>query len=188
MLLSTSLFAQYDEKKILLKNASDMIKVRKYTLAEELYQEALSKFPKDLDVITALLEYFVSTNNGKEGTDLLQTKSDLLAASKKIQYQITFLLIEKNYELALVKTQEYLKDNNSQSEYKSLGSLLQRYRAYPQASEIFQAGDRLYPNQFAYDIAESYYFERNFDSAIRYYLIAIENNIGNKSQSEYKIR
>ncbi len=188
MILSTSLFAQYDEKKILLKNASDMIKVRKYTLAEELYEEALNKFPKDLDVITASLDYFVSTNKGKEGAELLQAKGDLLPVSKKIQYQITFMLIEKNYELALAKTQEYLKDNNSQSEYKSLGSLLQRYRAYPQASEIFQAGDKLYPNQFAYDIAESYYFERNFDSAIRYYLIAIENNIGNKSQSEYKIR
>lgn len=182
-----SLVAQYDEKQILLKNASDMMKVRKYTLAEELYQEALTKFPKDIDVITALLEHYIKTNKGKEGYKVLQDKSMILPESIKVKYQITFSLIDKNYEVALLKAQEHLTANNSQTEYKSLGSLFQRYRAYSQAIDIFLAGEKLYPQNFSFELAESYYFEREYNEAISYYLLALEGNSGFKSISNSRI-
>lgn len=180
-LLSSNLVAQYNEKQILLKNASDMIKVRKYTLAEELYQEAIVKFPDDSDVIIALLELYIKNNKGEEGTTLLRDKAKLIPKSKEIQYQITFLLMEKKYDVALTKAQAYLRSNNSPTDYKSLGSLFQRYRGNSQATELFLAGEKLYPKQFPFELADSYYFERDYEEAIKYYLISLENNIGHKS-------
>ncbi len=185
--LSTCLFAQYNEKQILLKNASDMTKVRKYSLAEEIYSEALTKFPNDVEVITELIEHYIRTNNSEKGTDLYKTKGDLLPKSKGTQYQITFSLLDKNYEIALAKALEYLKVNNSETEYKTFGSLFQRYRAYSEATQIFLSGDKLYTKKFSIDIAESYYYERDYDEAIKYYLSALENNVGSKSLGNSRI-
>lgn len=187
LILSTSLFAQYNEKQIILNNASEMIKVRKYSLAEELYQEALTKFPNDPDVIIGLLELYIRTNNGEEGTVLLESKGKSLPKDKSMQYQITFLLIDRKLDIALNKAQEHLKLNSSESEYKAIGSLFQRYRAYSQTTAIFLVGEKLYPTKFSFDVADSYFFERNYDKALKYYLIALENKVGNVSLTNSRI-
>ena len=69
-----------------------------------------------------------------------------------------------------------------------MGALFQRYRAYTESITIYLQGEKLYPTIFSVNLADSYYFERNYDEAIRYYLIALENNIGHQNLSNSRIR
>jgi hypothetical protein len=188
LICSTGLFANYDEKKILLNNANDMIKVRKYSLAEEIYQEAITKFPQDEDVIIALFELYIRTNKGQEGLNLLKKKTNLLANDHKIKYEITFMLMDKNFELALEKAQSFLKTSSSQADYINMGKLFQRYRAYEESIDIFLIGDQLFPHKFAFELADSYYFARNYSQALNYYLLALEHDKASKNLINSRIR
>ena len=188
VLTTCLLFADYDEKKILLNNASNMIKVRKYTLADELLSEALEKYPDDTQVIMAILDLYVLTNESDKAIEILKDKSELLPQFKRYEYQITFSLIQKSYQIALDKAQSYLSKNNSSNDFSLMGALFQRYRAYTESITIYLQGEKLYPTIFSVNLADSYYFERNYDEAIRYYLIALENNIGHQNLSNSRIR
>ena len=188
MIFCTGLLAQYDEKQILLKNAADMIKVRKYTLAEDLYQEAIDKYPDDSAVITGLLNLYVRTNNGSEGLKIVKEKAKFLEDSVEINYEITFMLIDKNNDKALSKAKDFLRTNDSPADFKNLGNLFQKYRAYNQSTDILLEGEKKYPNDFSFELADSYYFSRDYDRALNYYLIALENNIGSKNLINSRIR
>lgn len=186
--LSSSLYANYDEKQILLKNATNMIKVRKYNLAEELYQEALTKFPDDKEVVIAFLELYVRTNKAKEGLSLLKEKSNSLAPQEKAKYEITFMLMVRTFDLAYQIAEKYLQVNSSQNDYKDMGNLFQRYRAYGQSIDILLAGDELFPHQFSFEIADSYYFDRNYSDALKFYLKALEHDVGSSNLINSRIR
>ncbi len=188
LICSIGLFANYDEKKILLNNANDMIKVRKYSLAEEIYQEAITKFPQDEDVIIALFELYIRTNKGQEGLNLLKKKTNLLANDHKIKYEITFMLMDKNFELALEKANSFLTTSSSQADYINMGKLFQRYRAYEESIDIFLIGDQLFPHKFAFELADSYYFARNYSQALNYYLLALEHDKASKNLINSRIR
>ncbi len=178
---TTSLFAKYDEKEILLKNASDMVQVRKYSLAQELYEEALTKFPGAQDVIVSYLELFIKTSKGQEGLNLLKEEGNSLSNSDKSRYEITFMLIERTFELAEEKANSYLEINPQESQYKNIGDLFQRYRAYQQAVNIYTRANELFPFKFSFELADSYYFDRNYPQALTYYLQALEHDISSKN-------
>ncbi|MBI9031450.1 hypothetical protein JEZ13_05565 [bacterium] len=186
--LTSSLFAQYDEKKILLKNASDFMKVRKLDLAEELYLEAISKFPQDIEVVRAILEYYLNTNKSTQGNNILSQYSKILTKSENINYEISFLLIDKKNELALTKASRYLSTNKSLDGYRNIGMIFKKYRAYSEAIDIYLEAIEPYPKEFTFDLADSYYFNRDFENALRYYLLSLEDSVGNANLINSRIR
>lgn len=188
MLLSSLLFADYNEKKILLDNANSMIKARKYTLADEFLSEAFEKYPNDIQVIMKSLDLYILTNDTAKAMKILKAKGDLLHRPKKYEYLVTFNLIEKEYQLALDKAQEYLNRNRNHADFLMMGRLFQRYRAYDESVTIYLQGDKLYPTVFSVNLGDSYYFQRNYNEAIRHYLIALENKVGHQSLSNSRIR
>src|SRR5690554_1207887 len=188
VLLSSLLFADYNEKKILLDNANSMIKARKYTLAEEFLNEAFEKYPNDIQVIMKSLDLYILTNDTAKAMKILKAKGDLLYLPKKYEYLVTFNLIEKEYQLALDKAQEYLNINRKHADFLMMGRLFQRYRAYDESVTIYLQGDKLYPTVFSVNLGDSYYFQRNYNEAIRHYLIALENKVGHQSLSNSRIR
>lgn len=188
VLLSSLLFADYNEKKILLDNANSMIKARKYTLADEFLSEAFEKYPNDSQVIMKSLDLYILTNDTAKAMKILKAKGDLLHRPKKYEYLVTFNLIEKEYQLALDKAQEYLNRNRNHADYLMMGRLFQRYRAYDESVTIYLQGDKLYPTVFSVNLGDSYYFQRNYNEAIRHYLIALENKVGHQSLSNSRIR
>lgn len=188
VLLSSLLFADYNEKKILLDNANSMIKARKYTLADEFLSEAFEKYPNDIQVIMKSLDLYILTNDAAKAMKILKAKGDLLHRPKKYEYLVTFNLIEKEYQLALDKAQEYLKRNRNHADFLMMGRLFQRYRAYDESVTIYLQGDKLYPTVFSVNLGDSYYFQRNYNEAIRHYLIALENKVGHQSLSNSRIR
>lgn len=188
LLMTCLLFADYNEMKILLNNANSMVKARKYTLAEEFLNEALEKYPNDTQVIMKSLDLYIITNETAKAMKILEAKGELLHRTKKYEYLVTFNLIAKEYQIALDKAQEYLGTNHNHPDFLMVGSLFQRYRAYNESATIYLQGDKLYPNVFSVNLGDSYYFQRNYNEAIRHYLIALENKIGHQSLSNSRIR
>ncbi|HNX01376.1 MAG TPA: tetratricopeptide repeat protein, partial [Candidatus Cloacimonadota bacterium] len=126
LVLIVGLYAQYDEKAILLKQAQDMMQSRRFKQAEAIYTDLMSKYPSDYVVVLNLINLYIQTSNADKAYDLLNAKKDIFPSNVFSEQKISLLLQKNQVDEAFRLATDYLEQNRNQiTLYRNIAALFE---------------------------------------------------------------
>ncbi len=174
LVLFSLCFGQYDEKEIIKNNIDKLIKSRQYERAKIQYKEALVTYPNDIDLIEGLIQQYIRSNDSKALTQILADKDKILPDSLSGKHRINLKLMNSQSELALSQALDYLQSYSNLSNFNDITKLFTRYRAYVESIELYKIANNKFPGKFNLNIADSYYYIKDYSQALLYYFKVIE--------------
>ena len=177
--ISSLLFSQFDELKILEKKADNLTQRRQFEKANEVYLELLNKFPEEFGVLEKLIINYLRTAKLKEAETILEKHKNICPESDYLSLKIQILLrngkIKQSYEMV----QDFLSKNSGNINYYSKFSLIfQQAKQDKYALKILQKARDLTKDDFlfALEMANSYQNMEQFPEAVEEFLKHLEKN------------
>ncbi len=179
LILSISLFSQYDEKTIYLKQADNLTKRRQYEKANEIYEIILEKFPADYRIIRKLINNYLIQSKIEKAEDLLDKHQSIFPEIDKTTLRITILIRKGKPDKAYNFAKNFLKKNTGKINYYLLiSSVFQQNRQNENAIKILTKARDIAGDEYLFtkELAANYQNVKEYDKAIQEYLKHLEQN------------
>jgi len=195
LVLIVGLYAQYDEKAILLKQAQDMMQSRRFKQAEAIYTDLMSKYPSDYVVVLNLINLYIQTSNADKAYDLLNAKKDIFPSNVFSEQKISLLLQKNQVDEAFRLATDYLEQNRNQiTLYRNIAALFEIRFQYDKAIQIYAKARQVSndPLLHAMEIGNDYFQMRDFKNCIPEYFKLLQrtpsyyNYVSNQMQTLLK--
>lgn len=180
VLITTPLFAQYNEKQILSQQASQFMVTRQYDRAEEVYLEILEKYPNDANTIHQLMQLYMTLSNKEKAEEHLNRYQRFLADNTQMEMRIQLFLMQGKAQDAQRLTESYLElYGQHSSRYRQIASYYERYRYYEEAIELYTEARALFGEAlFSLEIGNAAMKVQRYHEATEHYLNYIAAGTG----------
>ena len=137
LIFSISLFSQYDEKTIYLKQADNLTKRKQYEKANEIYEIILEKYPIDYRVVRKLINNFLITSKLEKAENLLDKHQGIFPEIDQTTLRITILIRKGKPAKAYNLAKNFLKDKSGKiNYYRVISSVFEQNRQNENAIKI----------------------------------------------------
>ncbi|MBN1948994.1 MAG: hypothetical protein JW784_04555 [Candidatus Cloacimonetes bacterium] len=177
--LTVNLAADFDEREIYLKQASQLTLRRQYDKANEVYLRLLADYPGDAEIVLKLVTNYITLNKLPEAEILLAENRQVLPALDYTQQMIIILLAQAEMKKAETLAKDFLRANPGQvNAYRTIGSAFERYRQYEQATAFYLQARQVTQDDYLFtrELANGYENMKSFALAIPEYLKHLERN------------
>lgn len=177
--LAVNLAADFNEKEIYLKQASQLTLRRQYDKANEVYLRLLTDYPGDTEIVLKLVTNYINLNKLPEAEKLLTENRNGLPALDYTQQMIIILLAQAEMARAETLAKDFLHANPGQvNAYRTIGAAFERYRQYEQATTFYLQARQITKDDYLFtrELANSYENMKSFSLAIPEYLKHLERN------------
>jgi tetratricopeptide (TPR) repeat protein len=185
MLTFGLLFAEVDQKDILLKEANKFSLRRQYEKAISIYTELQQEYPEDTEIAEKLINIYVLTSQLEKAEEILSDYRTVFPELDYTRLRISLLLAKSEVKQAEKECRKFIKGNAGKlNNYKTFASLFQRYRQYDFAIEILNLARETAQDEHLYtsDMANNYYQISDYKNSITEYL---KHVVKNKSYKNY---
>ena len=179
LIFSISLFSQYDEKTIYLKQADNLTKRKQYEKANEIYEIILEKFPIDYRVVRKLINNFLITSKLEKAENLLDKHQSIFPEIDKTTLRITILIRKGKPAKAFNLSKNFLKENSGKiNYYRVISSVFEQNRQNENAIKILIKARNIAGDEYLFtrELAANYQNVKEYDKAIQEYLKHLEQN------------
>lgn len=176
------LWGQYDERQILIQQASNFYNSRQYTQAETLYRQILDRWAGDQTAILQLLNIAYATGNTDKAESVLKEQGRYLPATIVLDHELQILVLKGLPDEAWNKAMKSLELNpRDQNRYRIIASYFERRGFYDQVLRLYELGRQRLgdPELFALEYANSALNYQRYEQALREYLRWLDKNPGN---------
>jgi TolA-binding protein len=187
ILISAILLAEYDQKAILLKQASSLIMHRQYERANKIYEQILDENPTEYSIVDSYIMNLLRISKVKLASDKLEHFSqgmpDLIYVKLHIAIRINLGEIGK----AKDETLDFLSRNSGNIYfYRNFSILFEQYRQYEIAIEILEAARKVANDENLYirELAINYQNVKDYKKAVSEFFKLIEKQ---KSYVNYSL-
>ncbi len=180
--LSAALFAQYDQKQILLQQAQSFFGIRQYANAETLYLQVLDLAPNEQVAILQLINIAYATGDVDKAEAVLNKYGAYLPELTLLDQQIQILIYRGRAEEAWEKTQQIIAiQPRDQNRYRTIASYFERRGFFEYVKQLYELGRTNFndPKLFTLEYANSALNAQRYELALRQYLIWLELNPSN---------
>ncbi len=167
-----TLFAQFNEKEILFKQAQDMVQARRFQQAVAIYQDMLIKYPDDYTVVLNLINTYIQSSSIDKAYELLNTKKDIMPSDVFSQQKIYLLVQKSNFEEAYRFALDYLDKNHNQvTLYRTVASYFEMKSQFEKAIQIYTLGRQVSHDESlnSMEVANDLFQLRDYRNAIPEY-------------------
>lgn len=182
VLISIALWCQYDEKQILIQQATNFYNQRQYTQAELLYRQVLERWPNDQTAILQSLNISYMTGDIDKAEQLLKDYGAYLPNSLLLDHEIQILVQRGKPEQAWEKAMQSLQLNpQDQNRYRILAAYFERRGFFDQVLRLYELGRTKYnnPDLFILEYANSALNYQRYELALTEYLRWLDKNPAN---------
>ncbi|MCB5249742.1 MAG: hypothetical protein LHW49_01125 [Candidatus Cloacimonetes bacterium] len=176
---NTLLWAQYDEKKIMLNQAQSFENLNQFMRAQQIYQDLLQKFPNDNTVIQKLYYSHMRLSEFDKADTLIESKKNVLSPVFYTQSKITILCKNNNLKEAIKLADSYIKKNPSLvNNYQFIAITFEQNLVFESAINYYLQARKVTNNKklFSYELANNYYNLMDYYSSIFEYVTHLESN------------
>ena len=179
LFFSISLFSQYDEKTIYLKQADNLTKRKQYEKANEIYEIILEKFPTDYRVVRKLINNYLVTSKLDKAENLLDKHLSIFPDIDQTTLRITILIRKGKPAKAFNLAKDFLKENSGKiNYYRAISSIFEQNRQNENAIKILIKARNIAEDEYLFtrELAFNYQNVKEYDKAIQEYLKHLEQN------------
>jgi tetratricopeptide (TPR) repeat protein len=169
----------YDEKDILKKQADRVIARREYEKANTIYQEMMTKYPDDWQIVEMQLTNLLRLSKFDDAETLLAAKKAILPEYNYLTIKIPLLISQGEIKEAEKLGDNYIINNKTNiKSYQDLALLFSSSRQYDKASEILLNARSMANDEYLFtlDLSRIYQSAEENDPAIRENLKHLERN------------
>jgi len=176
--ISTFLFAQFDEMKILLKKADTLTERRQFEKANAIYLELLDKFPEEYIILEKLLVNYLRTAKLKEAETILEKHKNICPEYDHIRLKIQILLRKGEAKVSSEMVMDFLQNSGNIKYYRNFSLIFQQNKQDKYALKILQKAREISRDVylFALEMANSHQNLQEFPAAIEEFLKHFERN------------
>ncbi|MCK4312837.1 MAG: tetratricopeptide repeat protein, partial [Candidatus Cloacimonetes bacterium] len=179
LIFSISLFPQYDEKTIYLKQADNLTKRKQYEKANEIYESLLEKYPTDYRVVRKLINNYLIISKLDKAEYLLDKHQSIFPDIDQTTLRITILLRKGKPAKAFNLSKNFLKENSGKiNYYRVISSIFEQNRQNENAIKILIKARNIAGDEYLFtrELAANYQNVKEYDKAIQEYLKHLEQN------------
>ena len=181
LIFSSSLISYENEEiiRIKLNHARNFERQKMFYQAEIIYQDLLSKFPHNHEVITKLANFYLSQNRFDNLQILLDTETEYLTKEFIYLTRIEMFIKMNKLPEAEKEANEIINQNkNNYSIYRKIALIYSKNSYFDEALNFYKSARKLSKNKkyFASDMALIYQYQMNYQMAIEEYLNMIDKN------------
>ena len=179
LIFTSFLFAQYNEKKVLLKKAERLNEQSKFEKANLIYLDLLNKNPDDDKVAGRYINNLLRTSKYEEAGKFLDDHRNIFPEIDFTRYKIMILIRLGKIEEAISTAQKFLKKYPKNiTDYREFGNLFQGYKQFEFARKLFLKGRKIAhdENLFSLELADNYRQTGDFSSAVQEIMKHLQNN------------
>jgi hypothetical protein len=173
------LYAQYDEKTILLQQAQSMVQSRRFQQAETIYNDLMIKYPGDYSIVLNLINTLVLSTKYDEAYELLNAKKGSMPSDVYSTQKIYLLIQKSNFEEAYSFALNYLDQNPNQvTLYRTIASFFESKMQFEKAIQIYMKGRQVSHDETlnSQEMANDLFQIRNYKEAIPEYFKLLSRN------------
>nr|MDK2851027.1 hypothetical protein [Candidatus Cloacimonadota bacterium] len=172
LLLVSAVFAQYDERQILMQQANQHLVRREYLQAENIFLQILEKNPTDLNAIMQLMQIYLNLSAADKAETLLRDYQRFMPEAVYTEQRIQLLIMQGQIDQALVESEAYLARNPElQGKYKLLASYFERRGHFDCSIRLYKkAREAISEDLFALELGNAYMRTSQYSEALTEYL------------------
>ncbi|HPY97032.1 MAG TPA: tetratricopeptide repeat protein [Candidatus Cloacimonadota bacterium] len=173
------LSAQYDEKAIMLNQAQSFENLNQLARAQQIYQDLLRKYPNDHIIVQRLYQSHFRLSEFDKADNLIENKKAVVSKVFYTQSKITLLCKNNRIEEAEALADSYIKDNpNLVNNYQFVAIVFEQNQLHELALKYYLSARKISNNGklYAYEIANDYFQLMDYKSAIKEYVVNLEQN------------
>ncbi len=168
----SAIFAQYDERQILMQQANQHLVRREYHQAESIFLQMLQKDPTDLNAIMQLMQIYLNLSATDKAEDLLRDYQRVIPEAVFAEQRIQLLIMKGQIDQAFSEAEAYLALNREQqSKYRLLASFFERRGHHDRSIRLYQKGrEAISQDLFALEIGNASMRINRYSEALAEYL------------------
>ncbi|HPK41695.1 MAG TPA: hypothetical protein PKZ69_08715, partial [Candidatus Cloacimonadota bacterium] len=147
--------------------------------AQQIYQDLLRKYPNDQIIVQRLYQSHFRLSEFDKADNLIESKKAVVSKVFYTQSKITLLCKNNRIEEAEALADSYIKDNpNLVNNYQFVAIVFEQNQLHELALKYYLSARKISNNGklYAYEIANDYFQLMDYKSAIKEYVVNLEQN------------
>ncbi len=177
----TFLNADFQQEKILFRQANNFNFRKQYSNANRIYEKILKLNPSNAKALEKYIQNLLKLKKISEAEQLLAKYKNNISEGYYKKLKVTILLFKGEYQKAEKMALDFLKNDNNYNSFIIYANLFGMYRQYETVEEIYLLGRKNLKdeNAFSYYLAMNYKYNSEYKKALKEFInyLRIKKNI-----------